>query len=83
MLPCGLGDGQVLEKNGERGRNRTFNLLIKSKVSRLGCIGTSGSYNNNLTLKCPHGPIQKRVEKVGEIERNLTAKDTKRTQINS
>ena len=26
---------QVLEKNGERGRNRTFNLLIKSSVAKL------------------------------------------------
>ena len=32
MLPCGLKYGQVLEKNGERGRNRTFNLLIKSQL---------------------------------------------------
>jgi hypothetical protein len=32
VLPCGLGDGQVLEKSGERGRNRTFDLLIKSLV---------------------------------------------------
>jgi hypothetical protein len=30
VLPCGLGHGQVLEKSGERGRNRTYNLLIKS-----------------------------------------------------
>jgi hypothetical protein len=28
MLPCGPGDGQVVEKDGERGRNRTFNLLF-------------------------------------------------------
>jgi hypothetical protein len=32
MLPCGLESGQVLEKIGERGRNRTFNLLIKSQL---------------------------------------------------
>jgi len=25
---------QVIEKSGERGRNRTFNLLIKSYVAR-------------------------------------------------
>jgi hypothetical protein len=31
-------------------------------------------------LKRPHGPIEKRVEKVGETERNPIAKDTKRTQ---
>ena len=30
MLPCGPGNGQVVEKDGERGRNRTYNLLIKS-----------------------------------------------------
>jgi hypothetical protein len=27
---AGLVMGKVLEKDGERGRNRTFNLLIKS-----------------------------------------------------
>jgi hypothetical protein len=31
MLPCGLGCGQVVDKNGERGRNRTFNLLIPNQ----------------------------------------------------
>jgi hypothetical protein len=29
MLPCGLGCGLIIEKSGERGRNRTFSLLIK------------------------------------------------------
>jgi hypothetical protein len=32
VLPCGLDSGQVIEKDGERGRNRTFNLLIKSQL---------------------------------------------------
>ena len=32
MLPCGLKSVQVLENYGERGRNRTFNLLIKSQL---------------------------------------------------
>ncbi len=31
VLPGGLDSGQVIEKDGERGRNRTFNLLIKSR----------------------------------------------------
>ena len=31
--------------------------------------------------KRPRGPIRNCVEKVGEIERSLTAKDTKRTQF--
>jgi len=32
VLPCGLACGQVIEKSGERGRNRTSNLLIKSQL---------------------------------------------------
>src|ERR1700730_2334719 len=32
VLPCGLGCGQAVEKSGERGRNRTSNLLIKSQL---------------------------------------------------
>lgn len=32
-VKCFRGDGQVLEKSGERGRYRTFNLLIKSRSS--------------------------------------------------
>src|SRR6266513_2361476 len=32
VLPCGLDSGQVIEKDGERGRNRTYNLLIKSQL---------------------------------------------------
>ena len=30
--PDGRKQSQVLEKSGERGRNRTFNLLIKSQL---------------------------------------------------
>jgi hypothetical protein len=32
VLPCGLGCGPAIEKSGERGRNRTSNLLIKSQL---------------------------------------------------
>ena len=35
VLPCGLDCWQVLEKSGERGRNRTFNLLIKSYITEV------------------------------------------------
>ena len=31
-------------------------------------------------IKDPHGRLPKNVEKVGEIERDLTTKDTKKTQ---
>jgi hypothetical protein len=38
VLPCGLDSGQVIEKDGERGRNRTFNLLIKSRSNSERCF---------------------------------------------
>ena len=56
--------------------------LIKSYVSRCGCTIDNCSHHNNLTIKDPHGRLSKSVGKVGEIERYLTAKDTKRTQRN-
>jgi hypothetical protein len=66
--------------DGERGRNRTYNLLIKSYVSRCGCSIDNWSHHNNLTIKRPAWTVFKSVGKVGEIERHLVAKDTKRTQ---
>ena len=30
--PCFFGGGKSLKRSGERGRNRTFNLLIKSQL---------------------------------------------------
>ena len=68
------------ELSGERGRNRTYNLLIKSYVSRCGCTIDNCSRDNNLTIKRPAWTASKSVGKVGEIEPHLTAKDTKRTQ---
>ena len=48
---------QVLEKSGERGRNRTFNLLIKSQLlcqlsyapTADGMAGTNFDYSIRLT----------------------------------
>jgi hypothetical protein len=40
-------------KFGERGRNRTFNLLIKSHVSEFGCTDTNCSSDNNLKTEMP------------------------------
>jgi hypothetical protein len=80
VLPCGLGCGQVIEKSGERGRNRTSNLLIKSYVFRCGCRINNCSHDNNLMIKRPAWTAFKNVEKVGEIESRLTPKDTKKTQ---
>jgi len=71
---------QVVDKDGERGRNRTFNLLIKSYVSQCGCSVTNCSRHNNLTIKRPAWTASENVEKVGEIEPRLTAKDTKKIQ---
>ena len=70
----------MVEKSGERGRNRTFNLLIKSYVSQFDCSVTNCSHHNNLTIKRPAWTASKNVEKVGEIEPHLTIKDTKKTQ---
>src|SRR5208282_6662434 len=75
------GDGsQATQRSGERGRNRTYNLLIKSYVSSRGCTMDNCSRDNNLTIKRPAWTASKSVGKVGEIEPHLTAKDTKRTQ---
>jgi hypothetical protein len=81
-VPTGMvgGSMQVLEKSGDRGRNRTYNLLIKSYDSRFSCSVTSCSHYNNLTNQRPAWTAPENVEKVGEIERRLSAKDTKRTQ---
>ena len=38
-------------KSGERGRNRTYNLLIKSYGPRFGCGATNCSRHNHLTIK--------------------------------
>ena len=67
---------------GERGRNRTFNLLIKSYGTRFGCSVTNCSRHNHLTNKRPAWTASENVEKVGEIERHLITKDTKKTQRN-
>jgi len=69
-----------LKRSGERGRNRTFNLLIKSYGSQCDCSAVNCSHHNNLTIKRPAWTASENVEKVGEIERYLIAKDTKRTQ---
>ena len=69
-------------KDGERGRNRTYNLQIKSYGSRFGCSVTNCSRHNNLMIKRPAWTASKNVEKVGEIEPRLTTKDTKKTQRN-
>ena len=65
---------QVVDKDGERGRNRTSNLLIKSYGSRFGCSGTNCSRHNNLTIKRPAWTASENVEKVGE---NRTASNCK------
>jgi hypothetical protein len=70
----------VATKDGERGRNRTYNLLIKSYSSRFGCSVINCGRHNHLTIKRPAWTAFKNVEKVGEIERHLIGKDTKRTQ---
>ena len=40
---------QVIEKNGERGRNRTFNLLIKSRPNSLRRFATFAVQSQSLT----------------------------------
>jgi hypothetical protein len=66
-------------KSGERGRNRTYNLLIKSHGSRCDCGAVNCSHPNNLTIKRPAWTVSESVGKVGGIEPHLTAKDTKKT----
>jgi len=44
---------QVVDQSGERGRNRTFNLLIKSYSSRFACSVINCGHHNNLTIKRP------------------------------
>jgi hypothetical protein len=68
------------KEDGERGRNRTYNLLIKSYGSQFSCSVVNCSHHNNLTIKRPAWTASDNVDKVGEIERNLMARDTKRTQ---
>ena len=67
-------------KDGERGRNRTYNLLIKSHGFRFGCSVINCSRHSNLTIKRPAWTASENVGEVGEIEWHLIAKDTKRTQ---
>jgi hypothetical protein len=71
--------------DGERGRNRTFNLLIKSYVSRCGCTLDNCSRHNNLTIARPAWTV---FEKRWESWRNRTTsnceghkKDTASTPI--
>ena len=68
------------KEDGERGRNRTFNLLIKSYASHCGCEIDNCSRHNNLTTKRPAWTVFEIVGKVGEIEWHLIPKDTKRPQ---
>jgi hypothetical protein len=60
---------EVVDKDGERGRNRTFNLLIKSYVSRCGCTVGNCSRHNNLTITRPAWTVS---EKRWESWRNRT-----------
>jgi hypothetical protein len=69
----------IVGESGERGRNRAYNLLIKSYGSRFGCSVDNCSRHNNLMIKRPAWTASENVEKVGGIEPRL-AKDTKRTQ---
>src|SRR5277367_427935 len=64
------------DEDGERGRNRTYNLLLKSYVFRCGCRINNCSHDNNLMIKRPAWTASENVDKVGEIERYLIAKDT-------
>ena len=56
VLPCGLGDGQVIDKDGERGRNRTFNLLIRDKRLHAFCSGRVADIGR-LTVGRPYAVI--------------------------
>ena len=57
---------QVLEKSGERGRNRTYNLLIKSYVSQCGYSTDNCCRHRNLTIKRPAWTVfQKRWKRWG------------------
>jgi hypothetical protein len=47
-------------KDGERGRNRTFNLLIKSYVARGGGSIDNYSRHNNLKIKRPAWTVSER-----------------------
>ena len=63
MLPCGLEFVQVLENIGERGRNRTCNLLIKSQVSDLPVgfltAGTTITYEKRARMDAFSKPLKK------------------------
>jgi hypothetical protein len=61
---------------------RLLGQLIKSYGSRFGCSVINCSRHNNVTIKRPAWTASKNVEKVGDIERYLIVKDTKRTQRN-
>jgi hypothetical protein len=41
VLPCGLGDGQVIDKDGERGRNRIRTEMANKALNRAQ-LATSG-----------------------------------------
>ena len=71
---------RLLLRDGERGRNRTFNLLIKSYASQCGCEIDNCSRHSDLTTKRPAWTVFEIVGKVGEIEWHLIPKDTKRPQ---
>jgi hypothetical protein len=78
-FPCFVGCHSLFDHAGLR-MVVLVDPLIKSYVSRCGCSIDNCSRHNNLTIKRPAWTVFKSVGKVGEIERHLIAKDTKRTQ---
>ncbi len=61
-------------KDGERGRNRTYNLLIKSRGFRCGCGTINRSHHNNLPITRPAWTV---FEKRWESWRNRTKSNSK------
>jgi hypothetical protein len=73
--------GLVYESETEAHSYPNVAQLIKSYGSRLSCSVINCSHYNNLTNKRPAWTASENAEKVGEIDQNLIAKDTKRTQL--
>jgi hypothetical protein len=51
---------KLLKRFGERGRNRTFNLLIKSRISQSADRVYKSGADNNLTIKLPAWTVLKK-----------------------
>src|SRR5258708_39483241 len=77
VLPCGLDSVQVIEKDGERGRNRTFNLLIKSQLlcqlSYAPSVGISREERTKNYSICSRSPSPRLTKLPREVFRQTTS----------